>query len=85
MAIILQVFTGISPEEENYLRIIHLIVKVAPTAVRFRFDEEFHPNRLKTILDENRNKIIQPLNRKRSIKNAQMNVLFPESGEHICR
>lgn len=78
-------FTGISPEEENYLRITHLMIRVAPTAVRFRFDEEFHPDRLKTILFENRNNIIQALNRKRVINNTQMNVLFPESGEHICR
>lgn len=78
-----QYFTGISPEEENYLRFIHLIVKVVPTAVRVRFDEEVHPDRFKTILYDSRNNIIQTLNRK--IKKDQMNVLFPQSGEHICR
>lgn len=80
----MQVFTGISPEEENYLRVIHLIVKVAPTAVRVKFDEEFPPDRLKTILNQHRYSVLGRLKYREIITFAQMRMLFPTSGEQIC-
>ncbi|XP_071145822.1 uncharacterized protein [Mytilus edulis] len=71
--------TSISAEETYYLRIANLLLKVAPTAVRVKFDKEFYPSGLQTVLNQNRVKI-QGLLQKRIINQKQWNLLFPSSG-----
>ncbi|XP_071145816.1 uncharacterized protein [Mytilus edulis] len=71
--------TSISEEETYYLRIANLLLKVAPTAVRVKFDKEFCPSGLQTFLNQKRAKI-QGLTQKRIINQKQWNLLFPNSG-----
>ncbi|XP_076085706.1 uncharacterized protein LOC143056511 [Mytilus galloprovincialis] len=71
--------TSISAEETFYLRIANLILKVAPTAVRVKFDKEFNPSGLQMVLNQKRAKI-QGLTQKRIINLKQWNLLFPSSG-----
>lgn len=71
----------IPEEEENYLRIANLLMRVAPSAVRIQFNNELHPGRFKSVLNKNRLKILEPLKRKRIINQAQWEVLFPVRGK----
>ncbi|CAC5416514.1 unnamed protein product [Mytilus coruscus] len=71
---------AITKEESNYMRIAHLILRVAPTAVRIKFDAEFHPSGLRIVLNQNRFKYIEPLRQKRVINQKQWDLLFPVSG-----
>lgn len=67
-----------SKEELNYLRIISLLYKIAPSAVRVKFDKEFHPTRgLETVLKQDKFKILDPLKRKRIINQVQWDLMFP--------
>ncbi|VDI02300.1 Hypothetical predicted protein [Mytilus galloprovincialis] len=70
----------ISSEEENYLRIAHLLIRVAPSAVRVRFDQEFHPGGLKIVLNQARYSTLETLNKRRVINKDQWDLLFPTSG-----
>ncbi|CAG2226977.1 unnamed protein product [Mytilus edulis] len=70
--------TSISAEETYYLRIANLLLKVAPTAVRVKFDKEFCPSGLHTVLNQNKAKI-QGLKQKRILNQKQWNLLFPSS------
>ncbi|CAG2207990.1 unnamed protein product [Mytilus edulis] len=70
----------ISPEEQNYLRIANLLLRVAPSSVRIKFDNELHPGGLNTVLNQNRFKILEPLKQKKIINQAQWDLLFPISG-----
>lgn len=72
----------IAPEEENYLRIAHLLVRVAPSAVRVKFNYEFHPDGLKKILNQNRSTALYSLKRQKVINQTQWDLLFPMSGKH---
>lgn len=72
----------ISSEEENYLRIAHLLIRVAPSAVRVRFDQEFHPGGLKIVLNQARYSTLETLNKRRVINKDQWDLLFPTSGKH---
>lgn len=70
-----------SSGEVNYLRIISLLYKVAPSAVRVKFDEEFHPtNGLETTLRKDRIRVLEPLKRKRIINQVQWDLMYPTSG-----
>ncbi|CAC5401627.1 unnamed protein product [Mytilus coruscus] len=70
-----------SEEEMSFLRIISLLYKVAPSAVRVKFDKEFHPtNGLETALRQNKFKVLEPLKRRRVINQTQWDLLFPSSG-----
>lgn len=75
--------TVMSSEEENYLRIAHLLVRVAPSAVRVKFNYEFHPVKLKTYLHKHRYTSLEDLKRKKVINQNQWDLLFPNSGEQI--
>lgn len=75
--------TFFSKEEENYLRIANLLIKVAPNAVRVKFDKELHPDVLQTVLTQNKYKILDSLKRKKVINRIQWDLLFPSSGEQI--
>lgn len=70
-----------SKEELNYLRIVSLLYKVAPSAVRVKFDKEFHPTRgLETVLKQDKFKILDPLKRKRIINQhdqVKWDLMFP--------
>ncbi|CAG2237667.1 unnamed protein product [Mytilus edulis] len=70
-----------SKEEMNYWRIISLLYKVAPSAVRVKFDEEFHPtNGLEQTLKQDKWRVLEPLKRKKIIHQVQWDLLFPISG-----
>ncbi|XP_071145672.1 uncharacterized protein [Mytilus edulis] len=71
--------TSISAGETYYLRIANLLLKVAPSAVRVKFDKEFYPSGLQTVLNQKRLKI-QGLTQKKIINIKQWNLLFPSSG-----
>jgi hypothetical protein len=46
--------SGITEEENNYIRTFYLLLRVAPPVVRKKFDREFYPGGLKTELSTNR-------------------------------
>lgn len=77
-----KILTGISLEDENYLRTVHLLRTVASRAFRVKFDEEFNPSMLQAVLYQNRLKKIEPLMKKRVLTNHQWHLLYPDSGEH---
>ncbi|XP_071135690.1 ankyrin-1-like [Mytilus edulis] len=70
----------LSSEEINYLRLSNLILRVAPTAVKTKFDYEFHPTVLQRVLNQNKMKVIEPLYKQRIINKTQWDLLFPVSG-----
>lgn len=70
-----------SSVEENYLRISHLLVRVAPSAVRIKFNYEFHPDTLKTVLNQNKFTRLELLKHKNVINQKQWDLLFPITGE----
>lgn len=72
--------TSLSQEHEediNFLRLTGLLIRVAPRAVRQRFDFEFHPEQLQQFLRTNRGKIYD-LTYKKRITLAQYDVLYPK-------
>lgn len=71
----------LTSEEINYLRIANLILRVAPTAVRVKFDKELNPAVLQKTLNQNRWNKLDPLKKKRIINNAQWDLIFPKSGK----
>ena len=73
--------SGITEEENNYIRTFYLLLRVAPPVVREKFDREFYPGGLKTELSTNRFKVISPLFNKRVINNKQWNLLYPGTGK----
>ncbi|VDI39011.1 Hypothetical predicted protein [Mytilus galloprovincialis] len=72
--------SDVSSEEENYLRIAHLLFKVAPSAVRVRFDQEFHPGGLKIVLNQARYSTLETLKKRRVINKVQWDLLLSTSG-----
>ena len=73
--------SGITEEENNYIRTFYLLLRVAPPVVREKFDREFYPGGLKTELSTNRFKVISPLFNERVINNKQWNLLYPGTGK----
>ncbi|VDI62991.1 Hypothetical predicted protein [Mytilus galloprovincialis] len=73
--------SDISPEEQYYIRIANLLLRVAPTAVRVKFDQEFYPGGLKAVLNLNKFNILAHLKQKRVINQPQWDLLFPISGK----
>lgn len=68
-------------EEINFLRTANLIYRVAPIAVRFKFDKEFAPSRLHLELNKARYKVLDLLKKKKVINQPQWSSMFPVSGE----
>ncbi|CAG2227856.1 unnamed protein product [Mytilus edulis] len=69
--------TSLSQEDINFLRLAGLLIRVAPRAVRRRFDFEFHPKQLQQFLSKNRHKIDDLTHKKRVITLAQYDLLYP--------
>ena len=65
----------LSKEETNFLRVVNLLIRLSPKAVRILFDREFNPGGLKSIFSKNWKK-------KHVITQTQWCLLFP-SGEYI--
>ncbi|XP_063396410.1 uncharacterized protein LOC134681002 [Mytilus trossulus] len=72
---------AITEEEANFLRIINLMLRVAPQAVRVQFDHEFLPGGLQKVLNQNKFEVLNPLKAKRVINQKQWDLLFPRTGE----
>ena len=72
---------GITEEENIYIRIVCLLLRVAPPVVREKFDRKFYPSRQKTELSTNRVKVISPLFDKRVINKKQWALLYPGTGK----
>lgn len=76
----------VTEEEANYFRIINLMLRVAPQAVRVKFDQEFFPGGLQKVLNKNEFKVLDSLKRKRVINKKQWDLLFPRTGKYFnCR
>lgn len=75
--------SALTSEEINYLRLSNLILRVAPTAVKTKFDYEFHPTVLQRTLNQNKMKVIEPLYKQRIINKTQWDLLFPVTGKGI--
>lgn len=59
----------------NNLQLAELLIKIAPRAIRRRFDDEFHPGQLEQFLSKNR-RHIDDLKNKRVITRAQYDILY---------
>ncbi|CAG2256755.1 unnamed protein product [Mytilus edulis] len=75
--------TSLSQEDVNFLRLAGLLIRVAPRAVRRRFDSEFHPGQLKQFLSKNRGKIYDLTYKKRVITLVQYDLLFPKGSSEV--
>ena len=73
--------SGITEEENNYIRTFYLLLRVAPPVVREKFDREFSSGGLKTELSTNRFKVISPLFNKGIINKKQWTLLYPGTGK----
>lgn len=65
--------------ESNYFRISTLFKKIAPRAVRIKFDDTFPPKQLKEILDENFT-ILTNLKDNKTFSQIQWDSMFPRTG-----
>lgn len=69
--------------EENFRRLYHLLLRIAPRAVRKYFDTEFHPDLLLQVLFKNKRKLHE-LRDSRIISSRQWLLLFPkEKGKYL--
>ncbi|VDI79532.1 Hypothetical predicted protein [Mytilus galloprovincialis] len=68
----------ITDEEICYLRIFHLLLRVANPVVRDTFNTEFHPKKLKAEFSRNYN-VLLDLKKKRVIDKQQWELIFPNS------
>lgn len=74
---------SLTQEEINFLRTANLILRVAPPAVRLKFDKEFDPVALQHTLNQARCKYLEPLKKKKVINLNQWDLMFPVSGDGI--
>ncbi|XP_063405881.1 ankyrin repeat domain-containing protein 17-like [Mytilus trossulus] len=75
--------TFLSQEDINFLRLAGLLIRVAPRAVRRKFDFEFHPEQLQQFLREKRGKIDDLRRNKRVITLAQYDLLYPRGSTGV--
>ncbi|XP_063405874.1 uncharacterized protein LOC134689837 [Mytilus trossulus] len=75
--------TSLSQEDIYFLRLAGLLIRVAPRAVRRRFDYEFHPEHLQQFLRTNRGKIDNLTHKKRIITVTQYDLLFPKGSSKV--
>ncbi|XP_063438791.1 uncharacterized protein LOC134719760 [Mytilus trossulus] len=67
-------------DEVNYLRLIHILFRVACPVVRMRFNHEIHPDQLRRTLDKNKLEINKNYRMKRTIfDDYQWHLLFGHS------
>ncbi|CAG2234019.1 unnamed protein product [Mytilus edulis] len=74
---------SLSQEEINFLRLAGLLIRIAPRAVRKKFDDEFHPVQLKQMLSENRREIYDLTYKKRVITQNQYDLLYPRGCSNV--
>lgn len=67
---------ALAKEEINFQRLASLLIKIAPRAIRRRFDDEFHPGQLEQFLSKNR-RHIDDLKNKKVITRVQYDILYP--------
>ncbi|XP_052085386.1 uncharacterized protein LOC127723024 [Mytilus californianus] len=75
--------TSLAQDDINFLRLAGLLIKIAPRAVRRRFDYEFHPGQLQQFLSKNRRKIDDLTYKKRIITLAQYDLLYPRGSSGV--
>ncbi|XP_063405751.1 uncharacterized protein LOC134689715 [Mytilus trossulus] len=75
--------SSLAQEDVNFLRLAGLLIKIAPRAVRQRFDYEFNPKQLQQFLCKNRRKIDDLTNKKRVITLAQYDLLYPRGSSGV--
>ncbi|VDI47763.1 Hypothetical predicted protein [Mytilus galloprovincialis] len=75
--------TSLSQEDINFLRLAGLLIRVAPRAVRRKFDYEFHPKQLKQFLSKNRRKIYDLTFEKGVITLVQYDLLYPKGSSKV--
>ncbi|CAG2184439.1 unnamed protein product [Mytilus edulis] len=73
---------SLAEDDINFLRLAGLLIKIAPRAVRRRFDYEFNPLQLQQFLSKNRHKI-DDLYTKRVITQAQYSILYPRGSSGV--
>lgn len=73
---------SLTQEELNFLRMANLILRVAPQAIRVKFDKEFNQGGLQTVLNQARFKVLESLKRKKIINQAQWEMMFPITGNY---
>ncbi|VDI03181.1 Hypothetical predicted protein [Mytilus galloprovincialis] len=74
-----------SKQEEDimFLRLAGLLIRIAPRAVRRKFNYEFHSERLKQFLSKNRSKIDDLKNKKKVLTQAQYDILYPRGPSEV--
>lgn len=70
--------TSSSQENTRFLRLACLLMKIAPHAVRKKFDLEFDPVTLQKFLRENRSKIDDLTYRNRVLTQTHYQILYPK-------
>lgn len=74
----------LSREENNFLRLIHLVFRVACPVVRMIFNIEIQPNQLRCLLDKNKELLNKQYRKtEKKINDVQWDLLFPKvKGTH---
>lgn len=70
---------SLTEEERDFLKLVNLIMKVTPSAVRYLFDQIFPTQHLASVIQNNLVKL-NKLKNARIINAAQWDLLFPPSG-----
>lgn len=73
--------TIFSRDDINHFRIINLLYRIAPSAVRVKFDNEFDPSILEQTLKRNRGKIMDLTTKKKVINQTQLGLLYQKRGK----
>ncbi|CAC5408778.1 unnamed protein product [Mytilus coruscus] len=75
----------LTTDEVNYLRMIHLLVRVACPVVRMYFDKEIQPDQLRKTLDKYRSEMVTRYRKKDTIINdSQWSLLYgPYIGQKV--
>lgn len=73
-------FSLMTEEEENFVRLIKLIIGIAPRAVREKFDTYFPPHDLAEILKQEEQTIKDLKCKKHLLSDKQMSLLYPSKG-----
>lgn len=69
----------IGEEDSNYFKISTLLLRIAPRAVKIKFDDEFRPEVLTETLNSNKS-VIADMKNKRLINQVQWDSMFPKKG-----
>lgn len=74
-------------DEVNFLRMVHLLVRVACPVVRMFFNNEIKPDQLRKTLDKKKQEIIKRYRKKDTIINdSQWYILFgPDMGKYLIK